>query len=311
MKRRREIFSIQEFTNNIFERKVTSMSETKRTSAGNVATVATEGYDYSVASRMSGRAGSSSPLGGKGNAFEIMYGDQKNMANILKPEMSTRLTHSSTATQADLVTTKGGRIVERIQCKDTPSIKGAADTIKRVQSGQYRTTQLVGTSESAAAYNTKAASKGVTKVMKDSGISTRDTSRISNKFNGVSSTTGIANAAKTSAKFGGVVGGGVAAIESIANGADFSTATGNVASGALKGSLSGAAGTATSEATMIALAAAPIPLVAKVAIGIGTGLVAGTVAGDVVSDVCDGVGEAVSDVIDGIGDFFGGLFSLW
>lgn len=309
------------------------MSETKRKNAGNAATVATEGYDYSVASRMAGRAGSSSPLGGKGNAFEIMYGDQKNVANILKPGTSTRLTNSSTATQADLVTTKGGRIVERIQCKDTPSIKGTADTIKRVKSGQYRPTQLVGTTESAKAYNAKASSSGVTKVMKDSGISTRDTSRISNKFNGVSSTTGIANAAKASAKFGGALGGGVAAIESIVNGDDFSTATGNVASGALKGSLSGAAGTATSEVTMLALVAAPIPLAAKVAIGIGTGLVAGTVAGEVVSDVCDGVGEvvtdicdgvgevlsdicdgvgdAVSDVVDGVSDFFGGLFYLW
>lgn len=41
------------------------MSETKRTNAGNVTTVATEGYDYSVPSRMVGRSGSSSPLGGK------------------------------------------------------------------------------------------------------------------------------------------------------------------------------------------------------------------------------------------------------
>lgn len=302
---------IHEFINKYFERKVEYMSETKRTNVGNAATVATEGYDYSVASRMAGRAGSSSPLGGKGNAFEIMYCDQKNIANILKPGTVTRLTNSSTATQADLVTTRGGRIVERIQCKDTPSINGTADTIKRVKSGQYRPTQLVGTSESAASYNAKASSGGVTKVMKDSGISTRDTSRISNKFNGVSSTTGIANAAKSSAKFGGALGGGVAAIESIANGDDFSTTTGNVASGALKGSISGAAGTATSEATMLALAVAPIPLTAKVAIGLGTGLVAGTVASEVVSDVCDGVGEVVSDVVDGIGDFFGGLFSIW
>lgn len=46
-------------------------------------------------------------------------------------------------------------------------------------------------------------------------------------------------------------------MESIVNGDDLSTTTGNVASGALKGSVSGAAGTAASEATMAALAAAP------------------------------------------------------
>ena len=47
-------------------------------------------------------------------------------------------------------------------------------------------------SESAAAFNAKALLKGVTKVMKDSGISTKDTTRVSNKFNGVQSSTGIA-----------------------------------------------------------------------------------------------------------------------
>ena len=75
--------------------------------------------------------------------------------------------------------------------------------------------------------------------LKDSGISTKDTTRVSNKFNGVQSSTGIANAAKSSAKLGGAFGGGMAAVESIVNGDDLSTTTGNVASGALKGSVSG------------------------------------------------------------------------
>jgi hypothetical protein len=267
-----------------------------------------EGYDYSVAVRMSGRAGANSPIGGKGNAFEVMYSDKKNLSNLLKPDTTTKLTNSSTARQVDLVTKRGNRIIERIQCKDTPSAKGTMDTIKRVQNGQYRTTQLVGTTESAAAFNAKAPSQGVTKVMKDSGISTKDTTRVSNKFNGVQSSTGIANAAKSSAKLGGAFGGGIAAVESIVNGDDLSTTTGNVASGALKGSVSGAAGTAASEATMAVLAAAPIPLAAKVVIGIGAGMFAGSVASDVVSDVCDGVGGIVSGIVDGIGDFFGSLF---
>ena len=89
----------------------------------------------------------------------------------------------------------------------------------------------------------------------------------------------------------------MAAVESIVNGDDLSTTTGNVASGALKGSVSGAAGTAASEATMAALAAAPIPLAAKVVIGIGAGMFAGSVASDVISDVCDGVGDIVSGIV--------------
>lgn len=218
------------------------MNENKEKTAGNLANSVVEGYDYSVAVRMSGRAGAYSPTGGKGNAFEVMYSDKKNLSNLLKPDTTTTLTNSSTARQVDLVTKKGNRIIERIQCKDTPSAKGTMDTIKRVQNGQYRTTQLVGTSESAAAFNAKAPSQGVTKVMKDSGISTKDTTRVSNKFNGVQSSTGIANAAKSSAKLGGAFGGGMAAVESIVNGDDLSTTTGNVASGALKGSVSGAGG---------------------------------------------------------------------
>ena len=269
------------------------MNENKEKTAGNLANSVVEGYDYSVAVRMSGRAGAYSPTGGKGNAFEVMYSDKKNLSNLLKPDTTTTLTNSSTARQVDLVTKKGNRIIERIQCKDTPSAKGTMDTIKRVQNGQYRTTQLVGTSESAAAFNAKAPSQGVTKVMKDSGISTKDTTRVSNKFNGVQSSTGIANAAKSSAKLGGAFGGGMAAVESIVNGDDLSTTTGNVASGALKGSVSGAA---------------PIPLAAKVVIGIGAGMFAGSVASDVISDVCDGVGDIVSGIVDGIGDFFGSLF---
>lgn len=202
------------------------MNENKEKTAGNLANSVVEGYDYSVAVRMSGRAGAYSPTGGKGNAFEVMYSDKKNLSNLLKPDTTTTLTNSSTARQVDLVTKKGNRIIERIQCKDTPSAKGTMDTIKRVQNGQYRTTQLVGTSESAAAFNAKAPSQGVTKVMKDSGISTKDTTRVSNKFNGVQSSTGIANAAKSSAKLGGAFGGGMAAVESIVNGDDLSTTTG-------------------------------------------------------------------------------------
>lgn len=131
------------------------MNENKEKTAGNLANSVVEGYDYSVAVRMSGRAGAYSPTGGKGNAFEVMYSDKKNLSNLLKPDTTTTLTNSSTARQVDLVTKKGNRIIERIQCKDTPSAKGTMDTIKRVQNGQYRTTQLVGTSESAAAFNAK------------------------------------------------------------------------------------------------------------------------------------------------------------
>ena len=278
----------------------------------NVGTVVIEGYDYSVASRMAGRAGSASPIGGKGNALEIIYADKKNVENLFKSgDLRTQLTKSSTATQSDLITMNGSKVLERIQCKDTPSISGTAKTIKQVQNGQYRATQLVGTTESASVYNTKAAQNGVSKLMKDSGISTKDTSRISNKFNGVPSTTGLVNAVGSASKVGGAVSGGIALVESIANGDDFAETTKNVTSSALKGASSSAAGTVAAEGTMIALAAAPIPLVAKVAIGVGSGLLVGTVVSEATEDLCDGVGEIFGEVADGIGDFFDTIFSFW
>ena len=90
------------------------MNENKEKTAGNLANSVVEGYDYSVAVRMSGRAGAYSPTGGKGNAFEVMYSDKKNLSNLLKPDTTTTLTNSSTARQVDLVTKKGNRILERI-----------------------------------------------------------------------------------------------------------------------------------------------------------------------------------------------------
>ena len=80
------------------------MNENKEKTAGNLANSVVEGYDYSVAVRMSGRAGAYSPTGGKGNAFEVMYSDKKNLSNLLKPDTTTTLTNSSTARQVDLVT---------------------------------------------------------------------------------------------------------------------------------------------------------------------------------------------------------------
>ena len=81
--------------------------KTKKKQQGNLANSVVEGYDYSVAVRMSGRAGAYSPTGGKGNAFEVMYSDKKNLSNLLKPDTTTTLTNSSTARQVDLVTKKG------------------------------------------------------------------------------------------------------------------------------------------------------------------------------------------------------------
>lgn len=280
------------------------MSEEKRTpNMGLAATAMMESYDHSVASRMHGRAGAATQSGGKGIAFEIMYCDKKNGANILMQDQClTKMTNSSTATQADLVTMKGNKVVERIQCKDTPSISGTRKTIDQVKSGKYRSTQLVGTSESAATFNEKASAAGVTKKMEDSGISTKDTTRISNKYNQVSSLEGMGNIVKSSAKAGGIIGGGIAAVQSLANGDSLSETAGNVTANALKGSGTAAASTAVFELSTAGMAALPIPVPAKIAIATVGSALSGTVAGEVLDSVCEDVGDEVQRVVEDVTD---------
>ncbi len=269
----------------------------------NFGTIINEGYDFFVASRMAGRAGAQTVKGGKGIALEIMYADKLNARNLINGNgYHTGLTKSPIAKQVDLITKDGSKIIERFQCKDTSSVSGIAKTIKQVESGKYNSAQMVGTKETAAAFNSKAAEKGLAKVMKDSGISTKDTSRISNKLNGVASATGVGNIAMRSAKVGGILSGGFAAIESIVNGDDLEDAAANITSSALKGAVSSGVGTAASEGTMMMLAAAPIPLAAKVAIGVGAGIAAGSITSSLTEELCDGVGEVAGVVADGIGD---------
>lgn len=82
------------------------------------AEMAREGYEASVISRMTERAGTYSPKGSAGNTLEIMANDKSNLGNLFKPDTITRLTKFSIATQEDTVTTKAGKVIERIQYKD-------------------------------------------------------------------------------------------------------------------------------------------------------------------------------------------------
>lgn len=149
---------------------------------GIAAEVAREGYEGSVMNRMAGRAGAYSPKGAPGNALEIMANDKSNLSNILKPDTVTKLTKSSTATQVDAVTTKAGKVVERIQYKDTVSPAGVKKTLNQVKAGKYQQAQLRGTVEAAEKYNAAAKTSGVTKTMKSTGISHDTTQRIGDKF---------------------------------------------------------------------------------------------------------------------------------
>lgn len=84
-----------------------------------------------------------------------------------------RLTSSTTASTVDSVVMKGGRVISHVQYKATP--RGIADTIRRVKDGQYRTATLRGMTETAKKFNAMAEKAGITKRMKDTGISGRTT----------------------------------------------------------------------------------------------------------------------------------------
>lgn len=279
--------------------------------------IAREGYEASVISRMSGRAGAYSPKGASGNALEIMANDKSNLGNLFKPDTVTKLTKSSTATQVDAVTTKAGKVIERIQYKDTVSPAGVQKTLNQVKAGKYQQAQLRGTIEATEKYNAAAKASGVSKTMKSTGISHNTTQRVGDKFTHQPLKVGsLGDAVKGST---GAAVGITAAIEvgkSIVNGDSVGECTGHVVSKGTESALSTAAATIAAEATASAvgtlLATSAIPVAGPLIAGIGAAVLVGGVVSEatdgVFDDVGSAIGDAVDNVVDGISNFVGGLF---
>lgn len=292
------------------------------------AEIAREGYEASVVSRMAGRAGAYSPRGSAGNALEIIANDKSNLGNLLKPDTVTKLTKSSTATQVDAVTTKAGKVIERIQYKDTVSPAGVQKTLNQVKSGKYQQAQLRGTIEAAEKYNAAAKASGVSKTMKSTGISHNTTQRVGDKFTRQAIKMGsLGDAVKESTAVSVGITAAVEVGKSIVNGDSVGECTAHVVSKGTESALSAAAATVAGEATASAvggvLATSAIPVAGPVIAGIGAALLVGgavseitdgafdevgSVISNVVDDVAYGVCDAVSTVADGISDFVGGLF---
>ncbi len=251
---------------------------TTAAAATNIAVTAAEkGSDQYVINSMHGRAGATSPTGAKGIAFEAKYCMKENIKNIGKG-VKTEYTKNSTAQTVDVVkkTTKDcKKVVERYQCKDTPA--SAKNVIKQVESGKYNSAQLVGTTESANAYNAEAAKKGITKVMQDSGISTKETQRIAEKALGKQTIKSAAQSASKAGAIGAVLGGGVALVESISNGDDFADTTGNVAYSSIESYASGAvaslAGDAATTIIVIAGGSSTVTVLIPIAVAAGAGII--------------------------------------
>ena len=246
--------------------------EKKVNPVSSAGSVITSTYDKSVIMRAAQRGGKCPNL--KGHINEVLTVDKinRNPLNILKGKKAA-LTKSSTAVRDDIIVKQGEKVVKRIQVKDTP--KSITDTVRRVKNGQYRGTNLIGTKETAAAYEKAVASMGkkgktVTQKMSSNGISSDTTAFLSKQALGGSlKGTGkqLIKASSKSAAFGGVISGGISGISNLVkckkgeiSGKEAAMST---AKETVYGGIASGVGAACDAVTTIAVASTPLAPAAK------------------------------------------------
>ena len=266
-------------------------------------------YEGSVNARVVERAGNLASSQSKGIAHEIMYADK---LNITRPELGvTKLSTKSNAVRDDLVSVKDGVVKYRAQLKDTVSSSGVKKTVTQGMNRKYQGSNFMGTKETTELYN-QATKNTAAQKMSSTGISSKDTSRITESFSGkMTSLENIAHNSTRAGSFGAVASVAVGAVEDIVNSESgeemLAHAAANGARGFASGYVGSAAATVATSATAAGIASVPAlaaaPLVA-VAAPVAAGIVAATVAGKVVMDATDGeVKEVLEDIGRGVGDF--------
>lgn len=266
-------------------------------------------YEGSVNARVVERAGNLASSQSKGIAHEIMYADK---LNVTRPELGvTKLSTKTNAVRDDLVSVKDGVVKYRAQLKDTVSSSGVNKTVTQGMNGKYQGTNFMGTKETTELYN-QATKNTAAQKMSSTGISSKDTSRITESFSGkMTSLENIAHNSTRAGSFGAVASVAVGAVEDIVNSESGDEMLAHAASNGVRGFASGyvgsAAATVATSATAAGIASVPAlaaaPLVA-VAAPVAAGIVAATVAGKVVMDATDGeVKEVLEDIGRGVGDF--------
>lgn len=252
--------------------------------SGKPAFIVKECYEAKVAVEALNRAGRNKNL--HGIAHEIIFKDKVNInpVNIIKGKRAF-LTKSATAMRDDIVIKQSGKVVGRMQLKDTP--KSISATIKQVSKGKYKGTRLVGTTETTNAYTIKVSStSNVTQNMNSSGISSTTTKHIASKALGkIPSAKVLATQTAKAGLIGAAISGGIEVVSSLGklnrgelNGKQFA---GRVVKESANGGVSGAAASATGTvATAIAgtaLASTTAPVWLPVVIGTSLALGAGAV----------------------------------
>lgn len=266
-------------------------------------------YEGSVDARVVERAGNLASSQSKGIAHEIMYADK---LNVTRPELGvTKLSTKTNAVRDDLVSVKDGVVKYRAQLKDTVSSSGVNKTVTQGMNGKYQGTNFMGTKETTELYNAATKNTAAQK-MSSTGISSKDTSRITESFSGkMPSLDNIAHNSSRAGSFGAVASVAVGAVEDIVNSESGDEMLAHAAANGVRGFASGyvgsAAATVATSATAAGIASVPAlaaaPLVA-VAAPVAAGIVAATIAGMVVMDATDGeVKEVLEDIGRGVGDF--------
>lgn len=270
-----------------------------KSNAGHSAVVSKTAYEGTVIARAMERGGHNPHL--KGHIHEILVKDARNARNLLTLNgASTELTNSSTAGTVDLVTTKGGKVIERLQVKDVTSHAGIDKLVKQCAEGKYRSAQLVGSKESAAAFNKAGEKAGISKRMTSTGVSSKSTESLAQRVGATGSGSlgsAMGQAAKAGGAAGAIIAGGVAAVKGcidlIDGRADAVEVTGTVIKASATGGVSGAAAGAAATATATGAGA----VAAVSALGM-TGMTATAVTVGAPLAVAVGVGYVASEIFD-------------
>jgi len=269
---------------------------------------AREAYEGKVIYEGLQRAGKNPHL--KGHLHEIIIKDKYNAnpLNIMKGKKAV-LTKNPNATSSDILVKKAGKIVERIQAKDTASSGGVSKTVRQIKNGQYRNSKVFGTEETTEKLSEALKNKNISKPVQSSGVKTETTTRMAvkagagagkNVGNAVknSFTSGaVSSAAKAGGAYGAIAGAGISTVSGIidlVNGdREFEEVAVDVVKNTAKGGISGAAaaGAATVTGAAVSAGVAAVGLTglgATVAV-VGAPFVAAAAVGCLICSIFDSI----------------------
>lgn len=197
---------------------------------------------------------------------------------------TARLVADTTATKVDMVIMQGGKVLNRVQLKDTA--KSISQTVRRAAAGDYSSVQLWGTKETTEAFKQAAkSSKDVT----SSGVSSKTTEALAKRAgrSGSNGSVTVSSSAKTMAKSGAVWGGAICGIVATVEGIndyrkgdkDGVDVVKHVVKESAGGALSGAAAGAAVTIVGSALAIVETGILASTAVTVGAPVVAAVVVG--------------------------------